>query len=114
MAKKSTSKKKVSKKKASKKAPAAKKATVTMFSKKAEVDTAALSGAEAKKRCATIYNLERVIEAKRAVHEAARKSAAACKTAYKEAVEALEVEISEQRFGPGPLFSPDGSGPAKV
>ena len=48
--------------------------------------------------------LERVAEGKRKIHEIAKKAARGSKAALADAEEALENEIREQRFGPGPLF----------
>jgi len=77
-----------------------------------EIDPKTLDTAEAQKRCAAIYKLEKIVEGKRALHDVAKRGAAAAKSALKEAEEALAQEIHEQRFGPGPLFNPNGDGPA--
>lgn len=77
-----------------------------------EIDAKELDPEEARKRCAAIYKREKKVEAKRKLHEVAKKGAKAAKAALDDAEDALEKEIREQRFGPGPLFSPDGQSPA--
>lgn len=78
-----------------------------------EVDSKKLGADEAKKRVAAIYRLERIIEGKRRIYDAAKSKAKIAKNDLAKAEAALEQEIREQRFGPGPLFAPDGKGPAK-
>lgn len=74
-----------------------------------EIDAGTLDPEEAKKRCAAIYKLEKVVDLKRSAHTVAKLDAKAAKAALADAENALEKEIREQRFGPGPLFNPDGS-----
>lgn len=95
---------KSTKKKASKKA-AKKKATRKPAAAVAkEVDAAGLEPTEARKRCAAIYKFERKVEAKRKLHDLAKAGAKSAKAQLTDAEDALEQEIREQRFGPGPLF----------
>ena len=101
--------KKKAAKKATKKTPSKtpstrKPSTGSAPSKPREVDPNSLEGDDAKKRVAAIYKLEKVIEGKRAVHDVAKRAAKAAKAALTEAEEAMEQELHEQRFGPGPLF----------
>ena len=77
-----------------------------------EIDATKLTAEQGQKRCAAIYRMEKIIEGKRALHDVAKRGAAAAKSALKEAEEALAQEIHEQRFGPGPLFNAAGNGPA--
>lgn len=104
--------KKAAKKKVTKKVSAARTSAPKPDASREEINPATLPEAEARKRVAAIYRLEKVVGSKRAVHDAAKRGAKSAKTALSEAEEALEQEINEQRFGPGPLFSPDGKGPA--
>lgn len=97
------------------KKPAGKKPTTKKPDKATapkEIDPKKLTEADARERCAAIYRLEKKVDAKRAVHELAKAGAKSARAALKEASEAFAKEIHEQRFGPGPLFTPDGKGPA--
>tara|TARA_R110000822_G_scaffold120633_1_gene254129 strand:- start:22560 stop:22850 length:291 start_codon:yes stop_codon:yes gene_type:complete len=78
-------------------------------SKRTEVDPAKLKPDDAKKRCAAIYKCEKAVELKTAAHELAKGKAKISKAALVAAEDALRQEISEQRFGPGPLFPPEGA-----
>ena len=69
-----------------------------------EIDTTKLTTGEAQKRVATIYKLEKTIQAKRKLHDLAKVGAKSAKAALTTAEDALAQEIDEQRFGPGPLF----------
>lgn len=73
-------------------------------SKSKEVDPDKLDPADARKRCRMIYRLEKKIETKRIAHDQSKRNTAAAKKALDGALEELRKEISEQRFGPGPLF----------
>lgn len=108
-AKKKATKKKVTRKKTARRSPAPKPPATTPAK---EVDPKSLEGDEAKKRVAAIYKLEKVVEAKKALEAVAKSGAKAATAARKEAEDALEQEIREQRFGPGPLFNETGTGPA--
>lgn len=77
-----------------------------------EIDPDALDVDEARKRCRAIYRIEKRVEAKKAAFDEASALRRAAKAEYELALSDLEREIQEQRFGPGPLFSPDGKGPA--
>lgn len=95
---------------------AAGKATSAKGAAKAasEIDPSKLTPEEAKKHCAAIYKLEKIVEKKREAHDQAKRGAKSAKAALTEAEAALEKEIREQRTGPGPLFDPTGKGPAKA
>lgn len=80
--------------------------------KRSEVDLNNLPAAELAKRCKRIYELEKARDIARERHVAAKKTPAAYKRKLDEAQEALDQEIEEQRFGPGPLFDPSGTKPA--
>jgi hypothetical protein len=81
--------------------------------KRAEIDVSTLKLEDAKKRCASIYKLEKAVEAKAAAHTIAKSKSKATAAALDRAEEDLRKEITEQRFGPGPLYSADGKGAAK-
>lgn len=99
------------KKKAAKKT--AGKAPPSMPQKKAvEVKVSDLDTEQLAKRCSKIYALERDIEGKTKLDALARRNAKNTKAALTAAQAALTKEITEQRFGPGPLFDPSGTGPA--
>lgn len=72
--------------------------------KRTEIDVATLDLEDAKTRCAAIYKLEKAVEARDAAHTIAKAKSKATSTALDHAEEALRKEITEQRFGPGPLF----------
>jgi hypothetical protein len=95
-----------SKKKASKKAAA--KATKVKPDKVEEIDPSKLKLSDAQKRCASIYKLERAVEAAKNVHDNARKRAKETRGKLIAAEKALGSEIHEQRLGPGPLYNPTG------
>ncbi len=76
-------------------------------------ELAGLGDAERKKRLTKLYRLEGELETKRASYAASKKTTASHKRALGTAEAALEKELDEQRFGPGPLFDATGSGPAK-
>ena len=77
-----------------------------------EVDPNKLPASENAQRCAEIYRLERSVEIKRAAYAVAKLATKAKKGELQAAEEALAKEIHDQRFGPGPLFSPDGKSAA--
>ncbi len=81
-------------------------------SKRQEIDVSQLSTADLAKRVTAIYKREKKVEAKTAVYALAKSAAKIAKGALQEAEDALRQEIDEQRWGPGPLFSPDGQGKA--
>lgn len=95
------------------KKPAA-KADGSPAAKAKEVDVETLPEVEVKKRVAAIYKLERVLERKRIAYDTATRHRNAAKAELEAAEEALQQELDEQRFGPGPLFNPTGTGPAKA
>lgn len=70
-----------------------------------EVDSSLLDPEEAKKRCGEIYRLEKKIEARRASYELLKGRTKTAKTSLNAAEEALDKEIADQRFGPGPLVA---------
>lgn len=78
-----------------------------------EVDPSTLTAADLAKRCKAIYALERAVEKRTEVHELAKRGLKSARDGLNEAKEMLAKEIHDQRFGPGPLFSPDGKGAAK-
>jgi predicted small lipoprotein YifL len=78
----------------------------------AEIDPGSLDHDKARKRLRKIYALEKDVERCQAVFDSASTQRRAAKADLEAAQEALELEIREQRFGPGPLFNTDGSGPA--
>lgn len=95
------------------KAPAAPtKAEVDAAKKRIEVDTSKLTPEKAIKRLDAIYKLEKIVEKKQASYDLASRARRAAKAELEQAQEELANEIQDQRFGPGPLFNPDGSGPA--
>lgn len=77
-----------------------------------EINPETLETSKARKRLGAIYKLERNVERKKAAFDLASRSRRAAKAELEQAEEDLEKEIREQRFGPGPLFNADGSGPA--
>lgn len=81
--------------------------------KREEVDVSKLAPEETAKRVGKIYDLERKVETKRKAYDLANRARKVAKTELTEAEEALEQEIQDQRYGPGPLFNPKGDGPAK-
>lgn len=105
-----TTKKKTAKK-ATKKATkkVAKKKDEKKLVKGKEVDVSKLPVDQRTKRLQKIYKLERIAERKKVLLDSASRARRACKAEYEEACENLENEIRDQRFGPGPLFSVDGS-----
>lgn len=105
--------KKTSKKASSKKAPPSmpEKGGGKPANRK-QVDLGKLTEADKKKRLAAVYKLEGEIEKRRAVYDASKKTTASHKKALASAEAALDKELDEQRFGPGPLFNEDGTGPA--
>lgn len=80
--------------------------------KTVEVDPTKLSPEKLRDRVAKIYALEKVRDRKKAALDLASRGRRAAKAELEQAEEDLTKEIQEQRFGPGPLFNPDGSGPA--
>lgn len=79
-----------------------------------EVDAMKLDHDERAKRLSKIYKLERAVEKKKAAFETASKLRRAAKAELEEAEEAMELEIREQRFGPGPLFSGKDGAPIET
>lgn len=77
-----------------------------------EIDPTKLDQTKAVKRLASIYDLEREVEVRKHVYENAKRDLRSARADFESAVEALEKEIREQRFGPGPLFNAEGTGPA--
>jgi hypothetical protein len=92
------------------KKPAAVKAPKAWAGK--EVDPSKLDDGKAKKRLASIYRLEKTVEQKQAAFDSASAVRRAAKAELEDAQDKLELEIREQRFGPGPLFNATGTGPA--
>lgn len=74
-----------------------------------ELDPGNLDAKASAVRLRAIYRLQGDVENKKATYEAASRVRRAAKAELEEALEALEKEVHEQRFGPGPLFNPDGS-----
>lgn len=106
---------KTGKKKATKKASTPKPAPPKADPPK-EIDPTALDPAEAKKRVGVIYKLEKAVEKARAAHDLAKRAAKAAKDKLTGAEGALEKEIRDQRYGPGPLYDPNknaGNPPTK-
>lgn len=73
-----------------------------------EVNPATLTIADARKRCQAIYEMEGEIERRQNIYDKAHASATKAKKSLSEARAKLQQEISEQRFGPGPLFPVEG------
>jgi len=106
-----------------KKKTAAEKAATTKEAKKAtapkaastprkEVDVSKINQQEGKKRLGSIYRLEKSVERTKSVLEAASKTRRSAKANHEKAVDVLEKEIRDQRFGPGPLFDVSGQAAA--
>jgi hypothetical protein len=77
-----------------------------------EIDVSKLDREKTAKRLETIYRLEKAVEKKKASFDAASQVRRRTKADFEKAQDALEKEIRDQRFGPGPLFNPEGTGPA--
>ncbi len=77
-----------------------------------EVDPTKLKPDDLRKRVAKVYQLERQVERARVAYDLSRRHFAGAKRALADAEEQLEQEIRDQRYGPGPLFTPDGQGAA--
>ena len=78
-----------------------------------QVNTKSLEPAKMQKRLDSIYKLEQQVETAKASFELASQARRAAQAKLEEANDALEHEIREQRYGPGPLFNADGTGPAE-
>lgn len=86
--------------------------TAPSMGKQKEIDPTKLDQVKASNRLSKIYSLEKTVERKKKNFDTASKARRASKAELEEAEEALKLEIQEQRFGPGPLWNADGSGPA--
>lgn len=75
-----------------------------------EIDVDRLEVTKARKMLGSIHKLEKNVERAAAALAIASKQRRSAKAKHEQASEALELEIREQRFGPGPLFNVDGSG----
>jgi hypothetical protein len=78
------------------------------------VNVKALEPEKMTKRLAAIYKLEQECETARASFDLASQARRAARAKLDEANDALEKEIREQRYGPGPLFNATGDGPAET
>ena len=105
-------KKKAGKKKAKRKTSKASEPKPASTPKK-EVDVGKLSEVQLVKRVKAIYKLEKSVEGDLVKYAAAKRGARAAKARLAESKEALEHELTEQRYGPGPLFNPEGTGAAE-
>ena len=76
----------------------------------AEADPTTFDHGQATSRLSVIYALKRNVEIAEAMHIAATEARKAAKEHLDAARAELENELREQRFGPGPLFGPDGAG----
>lgn len=88
------------------------KAELDALKKRTEVDVSKLSPEKAMKRLEAIYKKEKAVEKKQASFDLASRARRAAKAELEQAQDELAKEIQDQRFGPGPLFNADGSGPA--
>lgn len=82
------------------------------LAKRKEIDLTKLSPEKALKRLDAIYKKEKVVERKQASFDLASRARRAAKADLEQAQDELAKEIQDQRFGPGPLFNADGTGPA--
>lgn len=90
-------------------APKRSKGAAAAEKPRAELDPGKLDAKASATRLRSIYRLQGAVENKKATYDAASRVRRAAKAELEEALEALEKEVHEQRFGPGPLFNPDGS-----
>jgi len=79
-----------------------------------EIEVDKIDASRARKMLGTTHKLSKAVERARAALDVASKQRRAAKANHEEAVEALERELREQRFGPGPLFNADGTGASAV
>lgn len=101
-----------SKKKAKAAKPKVASVGIAKPEKRVELDPSKLDPKASAKRLRAIYQLQAEVDTKTATYEAASRVRRAAKADLEEALEALAIEVHDQRFGPGPLFNADGSNAA--
>lgn len=74
-----------------------------------EVDLSRVAADKAKGMLLKVHKLEKGVEAARAKFDRASQARRAAKANLEKAQDALNREIQDQRFGPGPLFAKDGN-----
>lgn len=90
----------------------AKKAAAAAAPKGKEIDVEKVDVARARKMLGATHRLAKKVERTAAALAVASKARRAAKASHEAAIEELERELRDQRYGPGPLYNKDGSGAA--